>query len=73
MRIVMWDVLSADFDTRLNADACLGYTVYHSKNGSIVLFHDSEKAFPRMQTVLPKMLAHFASEGYTFEAIKFNA
>ena len=54
----------------LNEDACLGYTVYHSKNGSIVLFHDSEKAFPRMQTALPKMLAHFASEGYTFEAIK---
>jgi peptidoglycan/xylan/chitin deacetylase (PgdA/CDA1 family) len=73
MRIVMWDVLSADFDTRLNADACLGYTVYHSKSGSIVLFHDSEKAFPRMQTALPKMLAHFANEGYTFEAIKFNA
>lgn len=73
MRIIMWDVLSADFDTRLNAEACLGYTVYHSKSGSIVLFHDSEKAFPRMQTALPKMLAHFASEGYTFEAIKFNA
>ncbi len=73
MRIVMWDVLSADFDTRLNADACLGYTVYHSKNGSIVLFHDSEKAFPRMQTALPKMLAHLASEGYTYEDIKFKA
>jgi len=73
MRIVMWDVLSADFDTSLNADACLGYTVYHSKSGSIVLFHDSEKAFPRLQTALPKMLAHFANEGYTFEAIKFNA
>jgi peptidoglycan/xylan/chitin deacetylase (PgdA/CDA1 family) len=73
MSIVMWDVLSADFDTRLNADACLGYTVYHSKSGSIVLFHDSEKAFPRLQTSLPKMLAHFANEGYAFEAIKFNA
>ena len=73
MRIVMWDVLSADFDTRLPAEACLGYTIYHSKNGSIVLFHDSEKAFPRLQTTLPKMLAHFSSEGYTFEAIKFNA
>lgn len=72
MHIVMWDVLSADFDTSLNADACFGYTVYHSKSGAIVLFHDSEKAFSRLETALPKMLAHFAAEGYTFEAIKFN-
>ena len=69
MRIVMWDVLSADFDTSLNADACLGYTVYHSKSGSIVLFHDSEKAWPRLIVCLPLVLKYFSEQGFRFEKL----
>jgi peptidoglycan/xylan/chitin deacetylase (PgdA/CDA1 family) len=68
--IIMWDVLSADFDTKLTPDACLGYVLYHTKPGSIVLFHDSEKAWPRMSVALPKVLEHFSREGYRFEAIR---
>jgi peptidoglycan/xylan/chitin deacetylase (PgdA/CDA1 family) len=70
--VVMWDVLSADFDTNLTADACSGYVLYHTKPGSIVLFHDSEKAFPRMKEALPKMLEYFTREGYRFEAIEYR-
>ncbi len=69
LQTIMWDVLSADFDTRLTGDACLRYVLYHTKPGSIVLFHDSEKAWPRMQYALPKMLEHFTRQGYRFEAI----
>jgi peptidoglycan/xylan/chitin deacetylase (PgdA/CDA1 family) len=66
---IMWDVLSADFDTNITEEACLAYVLYHTKPGSIVVFHDSTKAWDRMSYALPKVLAHFAAAGYTFAAI----
>ncbi|MEN9685483.1 MAG: hypothetical protein RLZZ28_1269 [Bacteroidota bacterium] len=66
---IMWDVLSGDFDSNLSPEACLGYVLYHSKPGSIIVFHDSTKAFERMRYALPKVLEHFSKEGYTFSAI----
>lgn len=68
-KIIMWDVLSADFDTNLTPEASLSYVLYHARPGSIVLFHDSDKAWNRMSVALPKVLQHFAEEGYSFEAI----
>jgi peptidoglycan/xylan/chitin deacetylase (PgdA/CDA1 family) len=69
LQTVMWSVLSADFDTNLTGENCLGYVLYHTKPGSIVLFHDSEKAWPRMSYALPKVLEHFGKLGYGFEKI----
>lgn len=69
MRIIMWDVLSADFDTNLTPQASLSYVLYHTKPGSIVLFHDSEKAWERMSVALPAVLKHFSQEGYQFERL----
>lgn len=69
MKIIMWDVLSADFDTNLTPQASLSYVLYHTKPGSVVLFHDSEKAWERMSGVLPAVLQHFSAEGYTFEKL----
>jgi peptidoglycan-N-acetylglucosamine deacetylase len=69
MRVIMWDVLSADFDTSLTAQASLSYVLYHTKPGSIVLFHDSEKAWERMSVALPAVLKHFTSEGYVFDRL----
>ncbi len=68
-KIIMWDVLSADFDTRLTGEACLAYVLYHTKPGSIVLFHDSAKAWDRMSVALPKVLKHFSEQGFGFEGI----
>ena len=69
LQTIMWDVLSGDFDTTLTGEACLGYVLYHTKPGSIVVFHDSAKAWDRMRYTLPKMLEHFSREGYRFEKI----
>jgi peptidoglycan/xylan/chitin deacetylase (PgdA/CDA1 family) len=69
LQTIMWDVLSADFDTRLTPEGSLAYVLYHTKPGSIVLFHDSTKAWERMNYALPKMLEHFSKEGYEFAAI----
>lgn len=69
MKIIMWDVLSADFDTNLTPQASLSYVLYHTKPGSIVLFHDSEKAWERMSGALPAVLQHFSAEGYAFDKL----
>jgi peptidoglycan-N-acetylglucosamine deacetylase len=68
-RIIMWDVLSADFDVSKNGNQCFEYVKKHGKEGSIVVFHDSEKAFPRLKEALPKSLAHFSQLGFTFHSL----
>jgi len=68
-RIIMWNVLSADFDIRLNGDKCAEHVIRNTKSGSIVVFHDSEKSLPRMKTALPKILDHFSKKGFRFDAI----
>jgi peptidoglycan/xylan/chitin deacetylase (PgdA/CDA1 family) len=70
LQTIMWSVLSGDFDTNLTPEACLGYVLYHTKPGSIIVFHDSTKAWDRMQYALPKVLEHFTKEGYVFDAIQ---
>ncbi len=69
LQIVMWDVLSGDFDTDLPPEGCLAYVLYHTKAGSIIVFHDSTKAWDRMSFALPKVLEHFSREGFVFDVI----
>jgi peptidoglycan/xylan/chitin deacetylase (PgdA/CDA1 family) len=69
-KIIMWQVLSADFDRTLTADRCARYVKRHARPGSIVVFHDSEKAFDRLRGALPAVLEHFSGLGYRFEAIR---
>ena len=67
--IVMWDVLSGDFDPEISREQCLQNVLGKARAGSIVVFHDSLKAQEKIKFVLPKVLAHFADLGYRFEAI----
>lgn len=69
-RIIMWSVLSADFDTRLSAKDCVQHIVKHTKPGSILVFHDSEKAWPRLQAALPEVLQRLTDKGFIFKAIE---
>ena len=69
--IIMWDVLSGDFDLHLYADDCVRNVNTHATDGSIVVFHDSEKAANRVLPALPKVLAHFAALGYAFHALPY--
>ena len=63
--IVMWDVLSGDFDVRETADSCLARLQRATRPGSVVVFHDSEKAASRMLGALPRYVAWLAEQGYT--------
>jgi peptidoglycan/xylan/chitin deacetylase (PgdA/CDA1 family) len=69
-RIVMWDVLSADFDTSISKEKCLENVLKNTKNGSIIVFHDSVKASEKVQYALPKVLEYFSKKGYLFKAIQ---
>jgi peptidoglycan-N-acetylglucosamine deacetylase len=71
-KIIMWDVLSGDFDITLSPENCLGNVILKSQPGSIVVFHDSEKAFPRLEYALPRLLKYFFEKGYSFKAIDQN-
>lgn len=68
-QIIMWDVLSGDFDQHLSPAVCLQKSVKYTENGSIIIFHDSLKARKNLEYVLPRYLEHFCSLGYTFEKL----
>ena len=68
-QIVMWEVLSADFDQKLSARECVENVLKNVKNGSIVVFHDSEKSFPRLKESLPIILKTLKDNGYVCKAI----
>ncbi len=68
-KIIMWDVLSGDFDSTISKEKCLQNVISKTKEGSIVVFHDSEKAFEKLQYVLPKVLEHLSQLGFTFKEL----
>jgi len=68
-RIVMWDVLSGDFDPKISAEQCLANVTDNAEPGSIIVFHDSLKAEDKLRTVLPQVLEHFSRQGYQFEKL----
>src|SRR5687767_723783 len=70
IKVIMWDVLSADFDNDCTPQQCLSNVVFASGPGSIVIFHDSEKAFPKLQYALPAVLKYFSEKGYSFKSLK---
>jgi peptidoglycan-N-acetylglucosamine deacetylase len=68
--IIMWDVLSADFDPTFSAMDCIEHVIKNTGNGSIVVFHDSEKAFSRLAPALPVILNEMGRIGFVFKKIK---
>lgn len=67
--IVMWDVLSGDFDTQLTPEKCLKNSIQATRDGSVIVFHDSLKARPNLEYTLPRYLAHFQKQGFAFVAL----
>lgn len=68
-QIIMWTILSGDFDVKLSPQRCLQNVLLHTKPGDIVVFHDSTKAWDRMSYALPKVLEYFNSKGFRFELL----
>lgn len=69
-RIVMWDVLSGDYDAGIPPQQCLENVLDNARPGSIVLLHDSLKAERNLRFTLPAVLEYFAGEGYRFDRVE---
>ncbi|HMI77743.1 MAG TPA: polysaccharide deacetylase family protein [Ferruginibacter sp.] len=67
--IIMWTVLSGDFDMQLSPEQCCKNVIKNTQSGSVVVFHDSEKANERIRYALPLVLKHFSERGFLFEKI----
>lgn len=72
-KVIMWDVLSADFDKSLSPEQCVQNVLKNVESGSVVVFHDSEKAFKNLEQALPLVLKHLKEEGYRFEKIAMES
>ena len=70
-KVIMWDILSKDYDATLPPEKILHNVLRHLKPGSIIVFHDSEKAKKNVLAVLPQLLQHLTQEGYTMDAIRY--
>ena len=68
-RIVMWDVLSGDFDPNISSERCFKNVMQNVTPGSIVVFHDSLKAMDKLSYVLPKVLKELTDKGYSFSPL----
>lgn len=65
-KIVMWDVLSGDFDINISKEKCVEYVLKNVKSGSIIVFHDSLKAKERVLYALPVVLDELQAKGFRF-------
>ncbi|MFZ1529851.1 MAG: polysaccharide deacetylase family protein [Ferruginibacter sp.] len=73
LHTIMWSVVSGDFDAGISPERCLNNVLRNSREGSVVVFHDSEKARDRLEYALPKALEYFAAKGFSFEKIVISA
>lgn len=67
--IILWSVLTGDFDKNTTPAKCLSNAIRFTKPGSIVVFHENIKAKPRLLYALPRFLEHFSRKGFRFEVI----
>jgi peptidoglycan/xylan/chitin deacetylase (PgdA/CDA1 family) len=69
-KIILWDVLSYDWDSDVSVENCLKNVTSAAKEGSIIVFHDSLKASKNLTYVLPKVLKYYAEKGFQFKGIE---
>ncbi|PID89637.1 MAG: polysaccharide deacetylase family protein [Bacteroidia bacterium] len=63
-KIVMWSVVSRDFDPHISQEQCYKNVIENTSSGSIVVFHDSLKTEKKVLHVLPRVLKYFSEKGY---------
>lgn len=68
-KIIMWDVLSVDYNNSLASEKCLRNTIGATRAGSIIVFHDSYKAEKNLTYVLPRFVEHFSAQGFEFKIL----
>lgn len=68
-KIVLWEVMSHDYEQRISKERSLKSILRYTKEGSILVFHDSAKAFKKLEYILPRFLEHFSAKGFSFKVL----
>lgn len=68
--VVMYDLITRDYSRKLKSEDVVGNVMRYTRDGSIIVFHDSLKSFPRLKTALPASLTWLREKGYRFETLK---
>lgn len=68
-KIIMWDVLSRDYDKKISNEECLSNVIDYAESGSIIVFHDTPDAEGNLKYVLPKVLKYYSDKGFVFNSI----
>lgn len=68
-QIVLWDILTHDYDAAYSAEKMFDIVRKHVRNGSIINFHDSMKSNERMLAAVPQVIAYLWQQGYEFETL----
>jgi peptidoglycan/xylan/chitin deacetylase (PgdA/CDA1 family) len=69
-KIIMWHVLSGDFDESIAPEKCLHNVLNKAQKGSIIVFHDSSKASKNLRFALPEVLKNFTEKGFVFKSLQ---
>lgn len=67
--VIMWDVLSGDYDKETSPEECLNHVIRNFRNGSIIVFHDNIKAQKNLEYALPRFIEHAKQQGFVFEKL----
>ncbi len=67
--IIMWDLLSGDYDKKTNPEKCLSNVINNVRNGSIIVFHDNLKAQVNLEYALPRFIEYAKDAGFEFEKL----
>jgi peptidoglycan/xylan/chitin deacetylase (PgdA/CDA1 family) len=68
-KVVFWDVLSEDYNDSVSPEQVVNNVMHYARNGSVIVFHDSVKAFPRLKIALPEIIRSLKAKGYSFDVI----
>ncbi|GBU07048.1 polysaccharide deacetylase [Bacteroidales bacterium] len=68
-KVIMWDVVTRDYSKRMTAQGVFNVVKKKTRNGSIIVFHDSLKAKERIKVALPLSIEWLLAQGYTFQSI----
>lgn len=68
-KVIMWNVLSVDYDKKISSKKCTQIVKNNSKSGAIIVYHDSKKASKNLKQSLPEILKHFSEKGFDFKVL----
>ena len=68
-KIVLWDVITRDYNPNLAPEKILVIAKKYTRNGSIIVFHDSLKAQENMRYAFPLAVKYFQEQGFVFKTL----